>query len=167
MGIDPAAHVRDSEIGDGTDIWQFASVIRGASIGKGCTIGAYALVDGARIGDDCRIQSGAQIHPGVWIGDRVFIGPSAVLCNDRWPCVDKEGFDAKQFKDGLVTIFVHEGSSIGANAVILPGMTIGKKVVVAAGAVVNRSVPDEHLFTREGKIVPIKPEWRRRRMWAA
>lgn len=97
----------------------------------------------------------------------MFIGPNVTLCNDRWPAVNKDGFDAEQFKTGMVTIFIYDGASIGANAVVIPGMTIGKKAMVAAGAVVNRSVPDDHLFGRDGSIVAIKPEWRKRRMWAA
>jgi acetyltransferase-like isoleucine patch superfamily enzyme len=103
----------------------------------------------------------------VWCGDKVFIGPNAVICNDRWPSADKDGFDMEQFKNGLVTVFVHDRASIGAGAVILPGMTIGKDAMIAAGAVVNRSVPDGHLFGRDGNIVPIKDKWRRRRMFAA
>lgn len=105
--------------------------------------------------------------PGFWFGDDVFVGPNVTICNDRWPTSDKAGFDAGQFKEGLITVYVYDGASIGANAVVLPGMTIGQRAVIAAGAVCNRSVPDDHLFTRDGKIIPIKPEWRQRRMWAA
>lgn len=157
----------DCEIGEGTKVWQFASVIRKAVIGKNCIIGSCAIIDGARLGDDCKVQHGASVNPGVWCGSNVFIGPNATICNDRWPSVDTKDFDAEQFKDGLVTVFVHDGASIGANAVILPGMTIGQRAMISAGAVCNRSVPDDHLFTRDGKIVPIKPHWRQRRMWAA
>lgn len=164
--IHPLAHVENATIGEGTGVWQFASVIRGAEVGKNCVIGSCSIVDGARLGDGCKIQHGASINPGVWCGSKVFIGPNATICNDRWPSADTEGFDLSQFKD-MVTVFIHDGVSIGANAVVLPGMTIGQMAVVAAGAVVNRSVPDYHLFARDGKIVAIKPEWRRRRMWAA
>ncbi len=105
--------------------------------------------------------------PGFWIGDDVFIGPNVTICNDRWPASDKNDFDTREFQNGLVTVFIHDRASIGANAVVLPGMTIGQDAMVAAGVVCNRSVPDGHLFGRDGKIVKIKPEWRRRRMFAA
>lgn len=164
--IHPLAHV-ECELGEGTRVWQFASVIRGAEIGKNCVVGSCSIVDGARLGDDCNIQHGASVNPGVWCGDKVFIGPNATICNDRWPAADKDGFDLDQFKKGLVTVFIHDRASVGANAVVLPGMTIGQDAMIAAGSVVNRSVPDGHLFARDGKIVEIKPAWRRRRMFAA
>lgn len=164
--IHPHAFV-DVEVGEGTKVWQFASVIRNAKVGKNCVIGSCSIVDGATLGDNCLIGHGASVNPGVWCGNHVFIGPNATLCNDRWPSANKDGFDLQMFTDGMVTIFVHDGASIGANAVVLPGMTIGQNAMVAAGAVVNRSVPDCHLFSRDQKIVEIKPEWRRRRMWAA
>lgn len=166
MGIDAVVHP-DCKIGEGTKIWQFASVLRGAEIGKNCVIGSCSIVDGARLGDECKIQHGASVNPGVWCGSKVFIGPNATICNDRWPSADCDGFDPEQFKQGMVTVFIHDGASVGANAVVLPGMTIGQNAIIAAGAIVNRSVPDFHLFARDGKIVTIKPEWRRRRMWAA
>lgn len=166
--IHPIAWIDDTvEIGARTKVWQFASVIRKSEIGRNCVIGSCAIVDGARLGDECKVEHGASVNPGVWCGSNVFIGPNATLCNDRWPSASREGFDLGQFREGLVTIFVHDRASIGANAVVLPGMTIGQDAMVAAGAVVNRSVPDGHLFTRAGKIFPIRPEQRNRRMFAA
>ena len=173
MGVDPTAFihpkalVEGSTIGPRTKVWQFASVIRGTVLGEDCNVSSTALLDGPRFGNRCIVGQGVAIGPGFYVGDDVFIGPNVTLCNDRWPCTDKGDFDAGRFKEGLITIYVYDGAAIGANAVVLPGMTIGRRAMIAAGAVCNRSVPDEHLFTRDGKVIPIKPEWRQRRMWAA
>jgi UDP-2-acetamido-3-amino-2,3-dideoxy-glucuronate N-acetyltransferase len=165
--IHPKAHVEECEIGARTRVWQFASVIRGTILGEDCNVASCATLDGPRFGNRCIVSQGVAMGPGFWIGDDVFIGPNVTICNDRWPAATKLDFDIGQFRSGLVAVFVHDGASIGANAVVLPGMTIGRGAVVAAGAVCNRSVPDDHLFGRDGKIVPIKTEWRRRRMFAA
>lgn len=173
MGVDPSAFihprafVEDSEIGARTRVWQFASVIRGTILGEDCNVASCATLDGPRFGNRCIVSQGVAIGPGFWVGDDVFVGPNVTFCNDRWPSTNKENFDPGQFKAGLVTIFVHDGSSIGANAVLLPGVTIGKRCMVAAGAVLDRFVPDDHLFTRERTIVPIEDKWRKRRMFAA
>lgn len=146
----------DVSIGDNTRIWQFASVIRGAVIGKKCNVGAGAIIDAARVGDNVLIGAGAQLHPGTVIGDNVFIGPGVIFCNDRWPRVSKDGFDSEALLSGtMITVQVCDGASIGAGAVILPGVRIGKDATVAAGARVDESVPDNHLAKREGDIVPI------------
>lgn len=143
-------------IGDGTQIWQFASVIRGAVIGRNCNVGAGAIVDAARVGNDVLIGAGAQLHPGTVIGDNVFVGPGVIFCNDRWPRVSKDGFDSEALLSGrMVTVQVCDGASIGAGAIVLPGVRIGIGATVAAGARVDESVPDHHLAKREGDIVPI------------
>lgn len=156
--------VVDATIGEETRVWQFASVIRAAKVGRRCTVSAYALVDAAVIGDDCLISSGAQLHPGTVIGNEVFVGPGAVFCNDMWPRVNKEGFRSDLLHRGFVTTRAKDGSAVGAGAIILPGVTIGKDSLVAAGAVVHCDVPDGYLFTRENGMILIKPEWRQRRM---
>lgn len=161
--VHPLAFVDGAVIGAGTRVWQFASVIRGTVLGEGCNVASGALLDGPRFGDRCIISQGVAIGPGFWIGDDVFIGPNVTFCNDCWPSYDKDGFDADALRCGLITIRVHDGASIGANAVILPGVTIGRKSVIAAGAAVDRDVPDDHLWSRQG-LVKIKPEWRTRRM---
>jgi UDP-2-acetamido-3-amino-2,3-dideoxy-glucuronate N-acetyltransferase len=156
--------VVDATIGEGTRVWQFASVIRGAKIGKGCTVSAYALIDAAVVGDGCLISSGAQLHPGTSIGNEVFVGPGVIFCNDFWPTTNKEGFRADLLLRGFLTVRVNDGASIGAGAVVLPGVTIGKRAMVAANATVRHDVPDDYLLRRDGGMVPIKPEWRQKRM---
>jgi len=126
-------------------IWQFASVIRGAVIGRGSSIGACAIVDGARLGERVRVGHGASIHPGVWIGDDVFIGPGVVACNDLNPRVGG-GFDLQALLDGKVVVRIEDGASIGANSTILPGVTIGKRAMIAAGSLATADVKDDELW---------------------
>lgn len=145
------AHLdEDVWIGKGTRVWQFASVIRGAKVGRDCTVASCAIVDGATIGDRCILGHGAQVHPGSLVGSDVFIGPGVVLANDSWPRVDKAGFDPEKFKAGFVSVRIEDGASIGANAVILPGVKVGAGAMVAAGAVVHRDVPAKLMWPRLG-----------------
>lgn len=157
----------DCILGDGTVVWEFAKVIRGAKIGRDSVIGSCAIVDGATIGDRCRISHGAQIHPGSLLGDDVFIGPAAILCNDLWPSTSKEGFDAEALKTRH-TVIIEDGASIGAGAVILPGVRIGKGAVIAAHATVDQDVAAGSVHRRNDYVSPSVPKhWRELRMrWA-
>ena len=167
--VHPKAHVDDGcELGHGSYVWQFASVTRGARIGRNCSIASCAIVDGAEVGDDCRIGHGASIHPGSRLGSGVFIGPGVVLCNDLFPSVAKIGFDANRLLSGeLVTVRIEDLASIGANAVIMPGVTIGEGAFVAAGAVVRRDLPAGHIWKRSGEVCEFHTGWAKRRMRAA
>lgn len=158
MGIDPEARVHASYIGEGTNIYQFASV-RNSRMGKDCVVWPFAMIDGSTFGDRCIVASGVVMGPGFLIGNGVFIGPGVVLCNDMWPRVDKSGFEIL----GTV-IEVKDGASIGANATLLPGITIGQDAMVAAGAVASIDVPDGCLLDRDGNLRLIKRAWRERRM---
>lgn len=151
--IHPQACVdRDKcHIGDGTRVWQFASIIRDASIGDNCSIGSCAVVDMAFIGDRCSIGHGAQVHPGVLIGSGVFVGPGAIFCNDMWPSVSKDGWDYDHL-GAVPVIQVDDGASIGAGVIIMPGVRIGKNAMVAAGAVVTKDVPAGELWLRNGML---------------
>lgn len=151
--IHKKAEVRDSTLGDGCNVWQYASVIRGAVIGADCTIAANAIVDNARIGDRCLIGHGAGVHPGAHLGDEVFVGPGATICNDAWPRAHKRGFDPSQR-----SVTIENGASVGANAVVLPGVRIGAGAMVAAGSVVARDVPPLHIHGPSGAVAPIGDE---------
>ncbi len=140
----------DAKIGLATKVWPFASVIRGAQVGDNCSIGSCAVVDGAKVGSGCRIGHGAQVHPGVQLGDDVFIGPGAILANDRWPRVGKEGFDLAALISGPPCVVIEDGASVGANATVLPGVRIGRNAMVAAGAVVTGDVPANYLWLQMG-----------------
>lgn len=162
------AHVDKSVVGARTKVWQFASVIRDARIGEDCTIASCALVDSATIGDRCIVSHGAAVEPGVLIGDDVFIGPQVVFCNDAWPRVCKTGFDMESLLHGeLIVTAIEDGASIGAGAVVLPGITIGAGAMIAAGARVDRDVPAAHLLKPDGTMTPIDPARPIRRMRAA
>jgi UDP-2-acetamido-3-amino-2,3-dideoxy-glucuronate N-acetyltransferase len=168
--IHPCALVSpDVQLGEATSVWQFASVIRGARVGSHCTVAAGALIDASDVGDDCLIGAGAQIHPGIKIWNGVFIGPGVIFCNDRWPTVDKDGFDgAALLSKEFVTTVVENGANVGAGVVILPGIILGVGCMVAAGSRVARTVPACHLHKADGSIVPIenrKPERMRDPAW--
>ena len=135
MKIDSRAVVEDgAKIGEGTSIWHFAHVRSGSSIGKNCIIGKDVYVDsGVIIGDNCKIQNGVSIYNGVEIGDGVFVGPHAVFTNDLKP-------RAHIWDDSrLSKTIVEDGVSIGANATIRCGITLGEWCMVAAGAVVTKN----------------------------
>jgi UDP-2-acetamido-3-amino-2,3-dideoxy-glucuronate N-acetyltransferase len=138
--INPHAVVDDNvEIGDGTKIWHFSHVQSGAKIGKNCVLGQNVNVgNNVVIGSFCKIQNNVSIYEGVTLEDYVFCGPSMVFTNIidprcKYPQVGKEFY--------LKTL-VKEGASIGANAVIVCGNTIGKSAMIGAGAVVTKDIPD-------------------------
>ncbi len=159
--IHSKAHVEDSDVGEGTHIWQFASVIRGARLGRDCNVGSCATVHGAYLGDRCIVSPGAFVVPGTLCGDDVFIGPNVTICNDRWPSTNKEGFF---LADEQVTVHLMDGCSIGANAVILPGVIVGKNALISAGAVCTKDVPEGHVLFRDGYTKAKPYNWRERRM---
>lgn len=136
----PAALVEDgATIGDGTKIWHFAHVRAGATVGARCTIGKGVFVDaGAVIGNDCKVQNGVSVYDGVTLEDEVFVGPDAVFTNDRRPRAVASGWE-------VVPTLVRRGASVGANATVVCGTEIGTFAMVAAGAVVTRSVADHQL----------------------
>lgn len=166
--IHPKAHVEGSRIGARTKVWQFASVTRGTVLGQDCSVAPFALLDGPIIGDRGILSMHVAIGPGFVIGNDCFIGPSVTFCNDVWPTADKTGWDAEMLRDGrCVSVRMGNGASIGANAVILPGVSLGDGSMVAAGAVCGRDVPAGHLFKRDGSVVEINTTWAKRRMRAA
>ena len=137
----PLALVESTDIGEGTRIWAWAHVMPGARVGRGCNIGDHSFIEGgAAIGDDCVIKNGVSVWDGVRLEDRVFVGPNAVFTNDRYP-------RAKSPPTSWWQTLVREGASIGANATICPGITIGRWAMVGAGAVVTKDVPDYALLT--------------------
>jgi len=127
--------VQATAIGAGTRIWQFVVVLPHARIGKDGTICSHCLIENdVVIGDRVTVKSGVQLWDGLRVGDDVFIGPNVTFTNDRFP-------RSKRAPAHFLQTVVEAGASIGAGATILPGITIGSKAMVAAGAVVTRSVP--------------------------
>lgn len=134
------AIVENDSVGDGTKIWHFVHVRKGASIGKGCNIGKGVYIDtDAVIGNSVKIQNFVSVYKGVTIEDEVFVGPSVTFTNDRYP----RAFQWEE--EDLVKTIVHTGASIGANATILCGITIGHYAMVGAGSVVTKDVADHGL----------------------
>jgi UDP-2-acetamido-3-amino-2,3-dideoxy-glucuronate N-acetyltransferase len=129
-----------ARIGQGTNIWHFAQVRKGAIIGRNCNIGKSVYVDAdAKIGDRVKVQNFVSVYKGVEISDDVFVGPSAVFTNDLYP----RAFIWDESK--LVKTFVGKGASIGANATIICGIRIGEYAMVGAGSVVTKDVKDHEL----------------------
>lgn len=133
--IHPLADVQTHNIGAGSRIWQFCVVFAGAKIGANCNICAQVLIENdVVIGDNVTVKSGVQLWDGVRIEDNVFIGPNATFTNDLFP-------RSKVYLEQSLQTIIKAGSSIGANATILPGVTIAEGAMIGAGAVVTRSVP--------------------------
>ena len=133
--IHPLADVHSAAIGAGTRIWQFSVVLPSAKIGQDCNICSHCLIENdVVIGDHVTVKSGVQLWDGLRVGDDVFIGPNASFANDRFP-------RSKKTPEKFLQTIIEAGASIGAGATILPGIMIGTNAMVAAGAVVTRSVP--------------------------
>ena len=133
--IHPMSDVQSLHIGEGTRIWQFAVVLKGAQVGRDCNICAQTFIENdVVLGDNVTVKCGVQLWDGLRIGNNVFIGPNATFCNDKHPKSGNRDFEC------MKTI-VEDDVSIGANATILPGVKLGKGCVIGAGAVVTKDVP--------------------------
>lgn len=134
--IHPLADVQSKSIGEDSKIWQFCVVLPGARVGRNCNICANCFIENdVVIGDDVTVKCGVQLWDGIAIGDGVCIGANATFTNDRHPVAKNRGFR-------LGRTCIEAGATIGANATILPGVRIGVRAVVGAGAVVTHDVPD-------------------------
>lgn len=131
----PQALVESDKIGRDTRIWAFAHILPGAALGDDCNICDHVFIENdVVVGNRVTIKCGVQLWDGIRIEDDVFVGPNATFTNDPYP-------RSKQHLPEHPQTIVRHGASIGANATILPGVVIGQRAVVAAGAVVTRSVP--------------------------
>lgn len=146
--IHPSAEVSaEARIGGGTMIWHQAQIREGVVIGEDCIIGKGVYVDfGVRIGSRVKIQNYALIYHGTEIEDGVFVGPQVCFTNDRNPRAVTPDGALKTADDWEVgKIVLRQGASIGAGAILLPGIEIGRFALVAAGSVVTTSVPEHRL----------------------
>lgn len=133
--IHPLADVKSQNIGQDTKIWQFCVVLEHAVIGDNCNINAQVLIENdVVIGNNVTVKSGVQLWDGTRVEDDVFIGPNATFTNDFMP-------RSKQYPESFLGITLKHGASIGANATLLPGITVGERAMVGAGAVVTEDVP--------------------------
>lgn len=134
--IHPSADVQSPDIGAGSRVWQYVVILPRAVLGQDCNICSHCLIENdVIVGDRVTVKSGVQLWDGLRVGNDVFIGPNVTFTNDRHPRSGNRGFER------LPTL-LGDGCSIGAGAVILPGVRIGKSATVGAGAVVTRDVPD-------------------------
>ncbi len=137
--IDFFAHqnaiVESTKIGKATRIWAFVHILPGAVVGEDCNLCDHVFIENdVVVGDRVTIKSGVQLWDGVRIEDDVFVGPNVAFTNDPFP-------RSKQYPKAYSQTRVQKGASIGANATILPGVTIGQNSMVGAGAVVTKNVP--------------------------
>jgi len=133
--IHAQALCESEHIGDETRIWPFTYILAGARIGRDCNVCSHVFIEGeVVVGDRVTIKSGVQLWDGVTIENDVFIGPNATFTNDLFP-------RSKQRPERWPQTRLCQGASIGANATILAGTTIGEHAMVGAGAVVTRDVP--------------------------
>lgn len=131
----PLSDNQSKNIGKNTKIWQFVVILPKAQIGENCNICAHTLIENdVKIGNNVTIKSGVFIWDGITIEDDVFVGPNATFTNDLKP-------RSKKYPDKFLSTLVQKGASIGANATILPGITIGHYSLIGAGAVVTKDVP--------------------------
>ena len=131
----PTAIVETENVGAGTRVWAFVHILSGAQIGADCNLCDHVFIeDDVIVGDRVTIKSGVQLWDGVRIEDDVFIGPNATFTNDPFP-------RSKQNPEEFAKTVIQKGASVGANATVLPGITIGQNAMVGAGSVVTKDVP--------------------------
>lgn len=138
--IHPTSNVSpDAKIGEGTKIWINSQVREKSEIGENCIISKDTYIDTeVKIGNNCKIQNSVSVYHGVTIEDDVFVGPNACFTNDKVP----RAFDLEW---EITPTWVKKGSSIGANATIVCGITLGEYCMVAAGSVVTKNVEPHSL----------------------
>ncbi|MCU0265126.1 MAG: acetyltransferase [Actinomycetia bacterium] len=143
--VHPSADVDErAQLGEGTSVWHLAQVREGAVLGRSCIVGRGAYVGpGVSMGDHCKLQNYALVYEPAVLESGVFVGPAAVFTNDHYPRAVSPDGSLKSASDWEpVGVTCREGSSIGARAVCVAPVTIGRWAMVAAGSVVVRDVPD-------------------------
>jgi len=133
--VHPHGICETDNVGDATRIWAFAHVLPGARIGTDCNVCDHVLIENdVIVGDRVTVKSGVQLWDGVRLANDVFVGPNVTFANDRYP-------RSKKHPEAFLTTTIAEGASLGAGAVILPGIRVGRNAMVGAGAVVTKDVP--------------------------
>lgn len=139
MSIHPSSDVQSKQIGEGTRVWQYVVILSGAVIGRDGNICSHCFIENqVVVGDRVTVKCGVQLWDGVTLEDDVFVGPNVTFTNDLAP-------RSRNAAAQLLPTLVKKGASIGANATILPGLTIGEGAMVGAGAVVTKDVPPRTL----------------------
>ncbi|WP_313027213.1 acyltransferase [Soonwooa sp.] len=134
------ADVQSEHIGEGSTIWQFCVILKGAIIGRNCNINCQVFLENdVIIGDNVTIKPGVQVWDGITIEDNVFIGPNVTFTNDLFP-------RSKRYPEVFAKTLIKKGASIGANATILAGITVGENAMIGAGSVVTKNVGDNEIW---------------------
>jgi len=140
MKIHPLADVQSTDIGESTIVWQFAIILKGAKVGSNCNINCHTFIENdVLIGNNVTVKSGVYLWDGMLVEDNVFIGPNTTFTNDKYP-------RSKQYPGSFQKTKLEQGCSIGANATILGGITIGRFAIIGAGSVVTKDVPAHALM---------------------
>ena len=144
----PLALVESGTIGPRTRVWAWAHVMRGARVGADCNIGEHCFIEkGVVLGDRVTVKNGVAVWEGVTAEDDVFLGPNAVLTNDLRP-------RSRVVRSGPERTLLGKGASVGANATLLCGITVGRYSMIGAGTVVTRDVPPHALVVgNPGRVV--------------
>jgi len=138
--IHKLSDVQSSQIGEKTKIWQFCVILPNAKIGNNCNICASCFIENdVVIGNNVTIKNGVYLWDGLIIEDDVFIGPNVSFTNDSYP-------KSKHYPESFQKTLIKKGASIGASSVILGGIIIGEKVMIGAGSIVTKNVPDGELW---------------------
>ena len=134
------ADVQTEYIGKDTNVWQFSVILPGAKIGNNCNICANVFIENdVTIGNNVTVKCGVQLWDGLSVDDDVFIGPNVTFTNDLYP-------RSKHYPEKFYKTLIKKGASIGANATIICGITIGENAMIGAGSVVTKDVPAGELW---------------------
>jgi UDP-2-acetamido-3-amino-2,3-dideoxy-glucuronate N-acetyltransferase len=145
--IHPQAICETTNVGENTRIWAFVHILPQAKIGRDCNICDHVFIENdVLIGNNVTIKCGVQIWDGIILEDEVFVGPNVTFTNDIFP-------RSKQYPDSFLNTVIRKGASIGANATILPGLTIGESAMIGAGAVVTKSIPPYAIATGNPAVI--------------
>ena len=142
--ISKHAIIDSNYISNNVDVWHFTHVREDVKIGSNTNIGSHCYIDeGVEIGSDCKIQSGCLIYKFAKVGNGVFLGPRCLIINDKHPrAINREMKKTKDSDWLCQSVTIEDGASIGAGAVIMPGVRIGRFAMIGAGAVVTKDVDD-------------------------
>lgn len=136
----PLSDVKSKTIGDFSNVWQFCVIFEGAKIGANCNISAFVLIENdVVIGDNVTIKSGVFLWDGLRVEDGVFIGPNVTFTNDLFPRSKNKNWK-------MQPTLIKKGASIGANATVLCGITIGENAMIGAGSVVTKNIPEGEVW---------------------
>jgi UDP-2-acetamido-3-amino-2,3-dideoxy-glucuronate N-acetyltransferase len=139
--VHPQGLCESATVGLNTRVWAFAHVLPGATIGKDCNICDHVFIENdVVLGDRVTVKCGVQIWDGLRVGDDVFVGPNATFSNDKFP-------RSKHYQPAVLETHIGNGASIGAGAVVLPGLRIGVRAMIGAGSVVTHDVPARAIVT--------------------